>query len=208
MLWLIAVGTAYGSGSASVNSPSSVPSQFHGGGELPYTLPDLQTPTEEEKEILRLWDKTVKELERISSPFGLPVPKGDGTTSGSEQSSCSANCSAGSCSVSCYGVVICGCTSSGAPVCRCKDSGIVPTGKSRGSHSGYGENKGNFKVSAIPGGIEITTPSNVKTTEVSIWDVSGRLVARFTFKGRKALNLKRGLYFVKVGHKVKKVIVK
>ncbi|NPA80495.1 MAG: T9SS type A sorting domain-containing protein [Thermotogae bacterium] len=208
MLWIIVVGTAYGGGAANVDRYSYVPSPSYDrwSEDLDELLPDallnLQVPSEEEREILRLWDETVKELER-SSPFGLPIPKGDKTTPNYEQSRCSAQCSAGSCSVSCYGVVICGCTSNGAPVCQCKS-----TGKSKRPHSDYSAEAENIEVLAVPGGIEISSHSKSNSNEVKIWDVSGRLVARFTLEGRKVLRLRRGLYFVKVGSRVKKVMVR
>ncbi|NPB04522.1 MAG: T9SS type A sorting domain-containing protein [Thermotogae bacterium] len=213
MLWIIVVGTAYSGGAANVDRYSYAHRSEDLSNLLPDTLLNLQAPSEEEKEILRLWDETVKELER-SSPFGLPIPKGDKTTPNYEQSSCSAQCSAGSCSVSCYGVVICGCTPNGAPVCRCRSSGIVPTGGSKRPHSDYSAEAGDIevsediKVSAVPGGIEISSYSNGDSNEVKIWDVSGRLVTRFTLKDRKVLRLRRGLYFVKVGSRVKKVLVR
>ncbi len=206
MLWMMILGTTYAGGSVIIEGSSHILTvSTH---EDPK---DLQSLSKGEKEILHLWDETLKEFERISSsPFSLPIPKGDETAPNYEQSSCSANCSAGSCSVSCYGVVICGCTSGGSPVCRCKSSGIVPAGKSQNSHSESKVKVENFKIASLPGGVEVINRSNGEAKEVGVWDVSGRLITRFVLpsKGTRTLHLKRGIYFVKVGSSVKKVVVR
>jgi len=146
--------------------------------------------TPQEKEILQLWEETIKEWRELTKPFSIPRAEEDDNNPNYVQNACSANCGRGSCSISCDGAAVCGCTSYGEPVCMCIDNK-------------YGYNE------------PLTISSMVEDLSqkpyvgfYTIYDISGRVVFSGNLNGNLP-SLKKGVYFLKdKSGKVSRVVVR
>ncbi len=164
--------------------------------------------TPQEREILQLWEKALEMRKKLTKPFSIPRADEDDNNPNYEQDACSANCRKGSCSVSCYGTVVCGCTSAGEPVCMCLDSDIIPTSNKYGHNKRLQKANEPLTISSTIGGLKVRAFSKDKPISVEVWDVSGRRIGRYWVRGERTISLKPGIYFVRALGKVRKVIVK
>ncbi len=157
---------------------------------LTLTTGDLQGITEEEEEILRFWEETLREREE--SPFTFYPPRED--IPNYAEPTCSVECPLGTCSAYCSEGASCVCSETGAPLCKCK------TSRSEGGED--------LTLFSLPSGLKIASRSGSKPLKVEVWDVSGRLVKRVTLRGSRVLHLRPGVYFIRSGGTVKKAVVR
>ncbi len=125
---------------------------------------------------------------------------------------CGANCTKSRCFIQCengrpvcfcdaYGYAFCGCYSQ----CPGVQTGATGQGSSTMDIESGKANAPEARITPTANGVRVESREDVA---VRIWDVSGRIVYSGRVRGVKFIPLKRGVFFVRVGKEIKKVLIR
>ena len=218
MLWMVILGTAYGSGSGYVDDEFRAlmeSPQNRGEGEYrgnPPKTNERGAYTDQVRNVLSII-KQVQEVLKVTdtvstSPFSL----GRITIETSPEAvkcggACAAVCSVTRCQIQCGNAIpICFCDADGYAFCGCYAKCASPNlNISLNQTEEKKSEEQRLKVQPMASGIRVFTDQK---KPVAVFDVSGRLVYRYSGRGWRFVPLKPGIYFIKSGQLTKKVVVR